>query len=113
MAKIPKAESAAEAELALWIRTSPDVPPPVREFQFHPTRKWRFDFAWPQIRLAVEIEGLTADGGRHQRIGGFSADLAKYHAAWMLNWRVYRCSASMVSSGEAIAAIRHGFRYLT
>ena len=39
-------------------------PMPVREHEFHPERKWRFDFCWPDSdlgngwRLAVEVEGL-------------------------------------------------------
>ena len=30
---------------------------PVREYIFHPKRKWRFDFYFPERKLAVEIEG--------------------------------------------------------
>ena len=38
-----------------------------REYKFHKTRKWRFDFAYPDIQLAVEIDGgqWRAGGGRH------------------------------------------------
>ena len=28
-----------------------------REFPFHPTREWRFDFAIPQAHVAIEVEG--------------------------------------------------------
>lgn len=28
-----------------------------REYRFSPTRKWRFDFAWPRLKLAVELHG--------------------------------------------------------
>lgn len=27
----------------------------VCEYRFHPVRKWRFDFAFPSLRLAIEI----------------------------------------------------------
>ncbi|HAT10302.1 MAG TPA: hypothetical protein DCS97_06855, partial [Planctomycetes bacterium] len=29
----------------------------IAEHRFHPTRKWRFDFARPDIHLAIEIDG--------------------------------------------------------
>ena len=29
------------------------------EYQFHPTRKWRLDFAWPELWLGIEIQGST------------------------------------------------------
>lgn len=29
----------------------------IPEYRFHPTRKWRFDFAIPHIKVAIEIEG--------------------------------------------------------
>ena len=28
-----------------------------REYRFAPPRRWREDFAWPQARLLIEIEG--------------------------------------------------------
>lgn len=33
------------------------LPEPVREFRFHPVRGWRADFAWPEHKLLLEIEG--------------------------------------------------------
>ena len=50
---------------------------PKKEFRFHPKRRWRFDFAWPDEKFAVEIEGLTHSGGRHQRMDGFLRDAEK------------------------------------
>ena len=60
------------------------------EFRFHPVRRWRFDFAHPEKRVAVEIEGGVFIRGRHNRPSGFIADCEKYNEAVKLGWRVLR-----------------------
>ena len=66
------------------------LPFPEREYKFHDSRRWRFDFAWPEIKLAVEIEGQ----GRHQTFVGFRRDCDKYDVAVALGWRVLRFPAA-------------------
>lgn len=77
----------------------------VKEHIFHPVRKWRFDFAWPDLKLAVEVEGGIHSNGRHVRGAGFEEDCRKYGAAMELGWNVYRCTGGMVKSGEALKTI--------
>lgn len=60
------------------------------EHKFHPTRKWRFDFAWPTQRIAVEVEGGVFARGRHTRPAGFIADCEKYSCAALDGWMVLR-----------------------
>lgn len=67
------------------------LPEPVMEFQFHPSRKWRFDWAWVDQKVALEIEGGAFVGGRHTRGAGYTRDMAKYNAAQLLGWKVFRC----------------------
>lgn len=76
------------------------------EVKFHPERGWRMDFGHRKELLAVEIEGLTFDGGRHQRFKGFNEDCRKYLAAMQLGWRVIRVTPLMVRTGEAIAGVK-------
>lgn len=76
---------------------------PVREFQFCADRKWRFDFAWPYEKLAVEVEGGTNFGrSRHSKGEGFERDAAKYNRAAREGWIVLRYSTRMVVAGDAI-----------
>lgn len=77
---------------------------PVPEYQFHPLRRWRFDFAWPLHKVAVEIEGGIWTQGRHTRGAGVLADMQKYNAAAMLGWRLLRYSPQTL--GCAIVDLR-------
>lgn len=82
---------------------------PHAEYRFHPKRKWRFDFAWPERRLAVEIEGGVMSKGRHVRPQGFTNDCEKYNQATQLAWQVLRFTGQDVKSGKAIAMVESLF----
>ena len=66
------------AFLAAWhhcnIATDGPKPEPELEYRFHPFRKWRFDFAWPEQKVAVEMEGGVFIGGAHTRGGHYQSD---------------------------------------
>ena len=96
------AGSALEGALALHIRAA-GLPTPEREMRFADGRKWRFDFAWPERMLAVEVEGGTWVNGRHSRGNGYADDCRKRNAAQRLGWRVFSFTSDMVKSGEALA----------
>jgi len=84
------------------------LPEPEREFVFAAElgRRWRFDFAWPDRMIALEIEGLVVMKvggelvvkGRHASIKGFKDDCEKYAWAACLGWRVLRFEQSQVKS---------------
>lgn len=78
------------------------IPAPVQQHRFHPVRRWKFDFAWPDRRIALEVEGGTWTGGRHVRASGFEADAEKYNAAALAGWRVFRVTGGMVRDGRAL-----------
>ena len=78
----------------------------ISEYLFHPSRKWRFDYAIPEHKIAVEVEGatfkkskftdkktgeeITVMGGRHNIGEGYLNDMEKYNEAAILGWRVFR-----------------------
>ena len=82
------------------------LPAPVCEHRFHPVRKWRFDYAWPEQRVALEQEGGVFIRGRHSRGVGMVNDMHKYAAATLLGWRVFRATPQMIRSGVAADWIR-------
>ena len=77
----------------------------VREYRFDPVRRWRFDFAHVEMRIAVEIEGGIWVNGRHSRGKGMQADMDKYNRATVLGWRVLRFSTEQAERGEAIRTV--------
>jgi len=105
VAKVPKEKSQGEESFALHCKV--DGLEPVREFRFHPVRKWKSDFAFPAQMLLVEIEGL---GGRHQSMGGFIKDMEKYNAAALLGYRVLRYPTNKVLRGDAIEEVKQALR---
>lgn len=100
---IPRAPSPGEASLGLALRALGIESE--AEYKFCETRKWRFDRAVPKAKFAIEIEGVTHEGGRHQRLDGFQKDILKYEAAMLDGWTVYRCTTAMVMNGQALQTI--------
>jgi hypothetical protein len=92
--------------LAVQLQDYPEIPIPHFEYRFHDTRKWRFDLAFPDQRLAVEIEGGIWQYGRHNRASTFIKDMEKYNNACMLGWHLLRFSTEMVKKGEAVECIK-------
>ena len=96
--------SRPEDALCLQIRAA-GLPEPVREYRFAPPRRFRFDAAYPDRMIAIEVEGGVWTGGRHVRGSGYSADCEKYSIAAILGWRVLRVTTGQVDSGQALAWI--------
>lgn len=105
--KIPKAPSVLEETFLLHLMSARLPAMPAREYKFHPERKWAFDFAWPEQKLAVECEGGTKFGkSRHSYGKGFEGDCEKYNAAQVLGWRVLRFTMDQIQRMEAIKAVQ-------
>jgi very-short-patch-repair endonuclease len=96
--------SALEDLLERHIRLT-GLPAPTREYRFHPRRRWRFDFAWPGRRVAVEVDGGIYSRGRHVRGSGFERDAEKRNAAVTAGWRVLHFTPRQVKSGAAVREI--------
>jgi hypothetical protein len=85
------------------------IPDPLCEYIFTTERGWRFDFAWPNGKIALEVEGGIWTRGRHTRGKGFFADMEKYNRAMILGWRVLRCSPDDLVSWMAGYMLREFF----
>ena len=114
-------KSALEAEFELILMANKI--PYSREFMFHDTRKWRFDFvvldgfkinlqdkieikkSAQKHKLAIEIEGGIFVNGRHNRPSGYVNDMLKYNEAVINGWRVLRYTTPQFR-GTAIEDIK-------
>lgn len=88
------------------------VPAPVAEFRLDPSRRFRFDLAWPDWKIAIEIEGLVYSNrgdnqlvGRHVSVTGFKRDIEKYRLAFERLWFLLRVTSADARSGVACNAI--------
>lgn len=78
----------------------------IKEHKFHPTRKWRFDYAIPAHKIAIEVEGGVWTGGRHTSPKGFLNDMEKYNTATIMGWRLLRTTPDRLCSNETLQMVR-------
>lgn len=74
----------------------------VAEHKFHKVRKFRFDWAIPDLMIAIEYEGMFAskksnsrNSGKsgHMTISGYAKDIEKYNLAVKGGWKLLRYCA--------------------
>lgn len=90
-----RGRSNLESKFALlWLAVQ--GPRLLAEVRFHEERKWRFDFAHVETRVAIEIEGGVWSGGRHVSGAGFCKDAEKYNEAAFCGWTVFRLTPDLI-----------------
>jgi very-short-patch-repair endonuclease len=102
-AKLPKALSEGEETMARDL--SAYNIGYLREYQFAPPRRWKFDFALLSNSIAIECEGGVYGRGRHTRPKGFIADCEKYTEAAIKGFKVLRFTTDQITSGVAIQTV--------
>lgn len=93
------AREVLEARLALALRANRIEH--TREFSL-PGRQFRWDFAFPQARLLVEVQGGIWRKGAHSSGVGVTRDCEKAAYAAMHGWRTFGVTAAQIDSGEAV-----------
>ena len=78
-------------------------PAPVREVLFAHPRRWRFDWAYPDLMIAVEYQGGNYHGkGAHNSITGLMRDYEKFTEAALRGWTLILIDAKSVTTGQAV-----------
>lgn len=104
---VGKQKEKANAILFMALCKSFGIPSPEQEFKFMDKRKFRFDFAWIDEKLAVEIEGGVWIQGRHTRGSGYVKDMEKYNLAAEAGWRVLRFTPQQIKKEETYKIIQN------
>jgi very-short-patch-repair endonuclease len=108
-AKPAKERSPLEVLLLSQIRYA-KLPEPQCEYKFLADRRFRFDFAWVELKLACEVEGGCWTNGRHTRGAGFISDAKKYNLATMHGWALLRYTSEQIENGEALNQIEQAIK---
>jgi hypothetical protein len=85
------------------------LPPYLCNYLFHPVRKWEIDFAWPQFKIGMEVQGglwgKSKDDkspGAHGHPTGIRRDIEKHNAYLDLGWRVWCFEPAQIKDGTAV-----------
>ncbi len=65
------------------------------EYRFDADAKWRFDYAFPSLKVAVEIDGF---GFGHQAVNRLTDNNEKANAAVEQGWRILRYTSKQLGS---------------
>ena len=87
------------------------IPRPEREFRFHPVRKFKFDYAFKEYKVALELEGGVFTKQAHGSVTGVLRDIEKYSLAASLGWRIVRCIPSKLNTSKTIQLIKDALRF--
>lgn len=96
VAEMARKESKIERRLDQQI-TERGLPLPQRNYFFLPDRDFELDFAWPLIKVGVEVQGMA-----HRIKGKFKRDIEKRALAMLAGWRVLEVDGATVRDGRAI-----------
>lgn len=81
---------------------------PEREVFFHPTRRWRIDFAWVPLKVGVEIQGGTwAAKSRHNSGSGLASCYEKLNEAQRLGWILLQMDAKYLTKANIKGTIEY------
>lgn len=80
----------------------------VKEYKFLENRRFRFDYAIPEYKIAVEVEGgiWMKGGGAHSRPQNILRDMEKYTLANIEGWVVIRRTPSDLIKNDTIHLIK-------
>lgn len=91
---LQRAKPVGEDHPFQWACVRLGLPGPIAEYRFAPPRRWRFDWAWPGERVALEVQGGVWVRGHHSRGQSQIDDMEKYSEAAILGWHVIYCVPS-------------------
>ena len=92
-------KSEAEELMAIYLQELEK--PFIREYRFHHVRNWLFDFAHPETKTAIEV-----DGWGHRTKQRMQEDNEKINTAQSMGWKVYRFTTTEITRGNVKPALQ-------
>lgn len=93
--------SKLERRFSQQLSDNPDITPHQRNYFFMPDRDFELDYAWPSVKVAVEVQGMA-----HRIKGKFKRDIEKRALALMAGWKVIEVDSSAIRDGRALQWLR-------
>jgi very-short-patch-repair endonuclease len=98
----------------MWHLIATQLPRPKRQYHFaaewEPPRKWAADFAWPDHKLILEVDGGMFIEGRHNRGTGYTNDRERDNETVCHGWRILRCTSEQVESLAALGWVERALK---
>ena len=69
------------------------------------SKRYRADFAHPQSKCLIEIQGGTYMRGRHVTGSGYERDARKYNLAMLSGWKVFLLTSATAKDHAGIEMI--------
>lgn len=97
-------------ETLFWQIRLAGLPLPEREFRALPDRWFRWDLAWPDRRLLLEVQGGVWKKGGHSSGAGINRDTEKGNLATLAGWRQLHVTVNQIRSGQALEWVTRALR---
>lgn len=94
---------------SLWESFYPDIDLET-EVRLIPERRYRFDYAHMESKVAIELNGQTWRLGGHSSGSGLQRDYEKLNLAQSLGWCVFQLSSQMITE-DWLSKIAATIRY--
>jgi very-short-patch-repair endonuclease len=69
------------------------------------SKRYRLDFAHPDSRTGIEIQGGVYSRGRHVTGSGYERDCKKYNLAYTSGWTIFLLTSTMAKDAAWLAVI--------
>jgi very-short-patch-repair endonuclease len=106
-------DSKAEDKLFKQIVDSGTIPVPERQYKALPKRQFKWDLAWTEQKLLVEVQGGTwvkAQFGHTSGVG-YRRDCFKNDLATAVGWNVMQFTTDMINYNEALQLLQVFFGF--
>lgn len=82
------------------------LPPPVEEFKAIPKRRFRWDLAYPESLILIEIQGGIWHRGGHSTGTGITRDCEKLNLASLAGFHCFAFTSGHIADGSALKTVQ-------